>query len=64
MTIFQKTLDLFQHLINELDNLVRQEMACCTRRVEELLSDFKSRDDFALLSVSQQEEFTAFLLIL
>ena len=52
--------ELTELLQNELENLVKQEIASCSKRVEELLSDFKLRDDFALLSASQQEEFTAF----
>ena len=52
--------ELTELLQKELDNLVKQEIATCTRRVEELLNDFKSRDDFALLNAGQQEEFTAF----
>ena len=52
--------ELTELLQNELENLVKQEIASCSKRVEELLSDFKSRADFALLNEEQQEEFTAF----
>ena len=50
--------ELTELLKNELDNLVNQEVVKCTQRLEELLNDFKSRADFALLNAEQQEELT------